>query len=89
MRRTSRWDRCSRRWAGATEATEHYLEAIAIRPDYWRHYSMIGAFDHPIGRFEDVIAAFTRVTVLLPDNAGGFHNLGRRLLPDGGQRRTR
>ena len=57
-------------------AKEQYLQAIALRPDYWRHHGMLGAFYYSIGSYPEAIAAFTRVTQLAPDNARGFHNLG-------------
>ena len=58
------------------EAEEHYLKAVALRPNYWRHYSLLGAFYYATGRSREAVAAFTRVTELQPDNARGFNNLG-------------
>ena len=58
------------------EAEEHYLKAVALRPNYWRHYSLLGAFYYATGRGREAVAAFTRVTEMQPDNARGFNNLG-------------
>ena len=59
-----------------TEAGAHYREAVALRPNYWRHYSLLGGFYYATGRSREAVAAFTRVTELQPDNARGFNNLG-------------
>ena len=64
------------------EAEDHYLQAIAIRPDYWRHYNMLGGFYYSIGRIDDAIAAFTRRH---PAAAGQRRRISQprgRLLPE-------
>ena len=49
---------------------------MALRPNYWRHHSLLGGFYYATGRSQEAVAAFTRVTELQPDNARGFNNLG-------------
>ena len=62
--------------AGDRAAEGGYRRAIALRPAYWRHHQGLGVFYFTVGRIEDAIACFQRVTELRPDSSWGYQMLG-------------
>jgi eukaryotic-like serine/threonine-protein kinase len=69
--------------AGVYEQTGHtpdaeatYMRAIALRPDYWEGYSVLGAFYSRQKRVQDSLAQYRRVIELTPDSPEGYSDLG-------------
>jgi serine/threonine protein kinase/tetratricopeptide (TPR) repeat protein len=58
------------------DAEAHYKRAIALRPDYWDGYNVLGDFYDRQKRVQDSIAAYRRVIELTPDNPEAYSNLG-------------
>ena len=52
------------------EAEEIYLEAIALRPDYWSGYTNLGYFYYRNGRLDDAITMMRKVAELAPGDVG-------------------
>jgi serine/threonine-protein kinase len=69
--------------AGVYEQMGHFKEAesslqraIALRPDYWEGYSVLGAFYLRQKRVQDSLAQYRRVIELTPDSPEGYSDLG-------------
>lgn len=56
-------------------AEKTYLLAIQTQPNYPRGYMSMGSFLFKVGRFEEALPYYRRVTELMPDNAQAFNNL--------------
>ncbi len=65
------------------KAEETYKRAIAVRPQYWRGYSLLGIFYIKQAEYEKAAAMFRRATELDPENYLAFNNLGGSLLYEG------
>ena len=52
-----------------------YLKALRLRPN-WGAYNDLGRFMFKIGRYDEAIAYYLRVTTLNPNDANGHSNLG-------------
>ena len=65
------------------EAEETYRRAIALRPQYWLGYNMLGAFYYAHARYDDAAKMFRQVVALAPDNYRGYSNLGAMYLYQG------
>jgi TolB-like protein/Flp pilus assembly protein TadD/DNA-binding winged helix-turn-helix (wHTH) protein len=50
--------------------------SVALEPGYWGPHMSLGYFLHHLGRFEESIPYFEKVTELTPDNPDGYTNLG-------------
>jgi serine/threonine protein kinase/tetratricopeptide (TPR) repeat protein len=53
-----------------------YKKAIALRPDYWDGYNVLGNFYDAQGRYDEAVAQFQHALQLTPDNATVYSNLG-------------
>ena len=58
------------------KAEHAYKLAIAKRPNYWRGYSMLGAFYFATAKYSDAGNAFRQVIALSPDSWRAYSNLG-------------
>ncbi len=58
------------------EAEETYKRAIALKPDYWYGYSMLGVFYFNQSRYQDALDQFFVVLDLNPFNARAYSNAG-------------
>jgi serine/threonine protein kinase/tetratricopeptide (TPR) repeat protein len=58
------------------DAESSYMRAIALRPDYWEGYSVLGAFYLRQKRVQDSLAQYRRVIDLTPDSPEGYSDLG-------------
>ncbi|MBI4412055.1 MAG: tetratricopeptide repeat protein, partial [Deltaproteobacteria bacterium] len=57
-------------------AIEAYLEAIALRPDYFDAWLNLGVACKNLGRLEEAVRAYQGALRIEPDSAGAHHNLG-------------
>ena len=58
------------------QAKATYQKAIALKPDYWGGYNLLGIFYHYQGRHEEAAEQFQHVIDLAPDNYLGYNNGG-------------
>ena len=65
------------------QAEVAYQHAIALRPNYWAGYGMLGVFYYQAGRYGDAERMFRQVTALSPDNYRGPSNIGGLYLLQG------
>jgi len=57
-------------------AESAFIQAIQLRPQYWRNYNMLGAFYIREARYDRAADMFREVTRLSPDGFRGYSNLG-------------
>jgi tetratricopeptide (TPR) repeat protein len=65
------------------KAEDTYKRAIAVRPQYWRGYSFLGAFYSAQAEYEKAVTMWQRATELDPDSYAAFNGLGGALLYQG------
>ena len=58
------------------QAEDIYHRAIAIRPEYWRNYNLLGGFYVSQGQYSKAEDMFQKVITLAPDSFRGYSNLG-------------
>ena len=74
----------SRQGLGDLRRAEELLRySLELEPGYWAPYLSLGVFLHRLGRYEEAIQPFERVTELTPDNPDGWNNLGTALFDFG------
>jgi eukaryotic-like serine/threonine-protein kinase len=57
-------------------AEDIYQRAIAIRPEYWRNYNLLGGFYANQAQYSKAEEMFDKVVSLAPDSFRGYSNLG-------------
>jgi serine/threonine protein kinase/tetratricopeptide (TPR) repeat protein len=57
-------------------AEDIYQRAIAIRPEYWRNYNLLGGFYASRAQYSKAEEMFDKVVSLAPDSFRGYSNLG-------------
>ena len=57
-------------------AEDIYRRAIAIRPEYWRNYNLLGRFYSNQAQYSKAEDMFEKVMTLAPDSFRGYSNLG-------------
>jgi serine/threonine protein kinase/tetratricopeptide (TPR) repeat protein len=57
-------------------AEEIYRRAIAVRPQYWRNYNLLGGFYTSRSQYPKAEEMFKTVITLAPDSFRGYSNLG-------------
>jgi serine/threonine-protein kinase len=58
------------------QAEDIYRRAIAIRPEYWRNYNLLGGFYANEAQYSKAEDMFEKVIALAPDSFRGYSNLG-------------
>jgi eukaryotic-like serine/threonine-protein kinase len=58
------------------QAEDIYHRAIAIRPEYWRNYNLLGGFYASQAQYAKAEEMFEKVIALAPDSFRGYSNLG-------------
>jgi serine/threonine protein kinase/tetratricopeptide (TPR) repeat protein len=58
------------------QAEDIYRRAIAIRPEYWRNYNLLGGFYASQAQYAKAEDMFEKVVALAPDSFRGYSNLG-------------
>jgi TolB-like protein/tetratricopeptide (TPR) repeat protein/DNA-binding winged helix-turn-helix (wHTH) protein len=62
---------------GDLKGAERLLrQCIELEPGYWGPYLSMGNFLHLLGRYEEAVPFYLKVTELTPENPDGYTNLG-------------